>query len=160
MGCARWKRVSEKKLSARKRGVFGDKRHQTARILSSGGTLPLPSGEVRGYEHVSGKADACPICGESLREMEYTGKKELASFPLGDSMQDLKEDGEVVWRVKAFPCFFSEGVLCSHRKSARAYVMDRCLECLHHRRFEQEMDEEERKTMDEFDEARRTGVRW
>jgi hypothetical protein len=53
---------------------------------------------------------------------------------------------------------FFDDVLCSHRKSARFYVMDRCPECSHYRRFEQEMDEEDKKTMDEFDEIRRTGV--
>lgn len=107
---ARWKRVSDKKLSARKRASFIDKRHQTARILSSGGTLPLPSGFARGHE------------------------------------------------PSVLPCMFFDDVLCSHRKSARFYVMDRCPECSHYRRFEQEMDEEDKKTMDEFDEIRRTGV--
>jgi len=163
MGCTRWKRVSDKKLSARKRAVFRDKRHQTARIPSSGGTLPLPSGEVRGHEHVSEKADACPICGEPLREMEYTGKKELASLPLGDSMQPLKEDGEVVWHEvrkgsALLSCVFLPDVLCSHRKSARFYMMDRCSACSHYLRFEREMDKEDKETMDEFDETRRTGV--
>jgi len=45
MGKTLWKIVSPKKLSFRKRGSF-----KTARILSSGGVLPLPSGQVRGHE--------------------------------------------------------------------------------------------------------------
>jgi hypothetical protein len=36
--------------------------------------------------------------------------------------------------------------------------MDRCSNCPQFKRFEREMDEEDKKTMDEFDEIRRTGV--
>ena len=105
MGRAGWKHVSDKKLSARKRGSF-----KTARILSSGGTLPLPSGVERGHE---------------------------------------------VADLKVLPCVFSEKVLCSHRKSVKFYIMDRCWECSHFLRFEQEMDEEDEKAMNEIDEIRR-----
>jgi len=59
---------------------------------------------------------------------------------------------------KLLSCVFFSDVLCSFRKSARFYVMDRCPECSHYKRFEQQMDKEERKTMEEFDEIRRTGV--
>ena len=105
MGKTRWKIVSPKKLSARKRGSF-----KTARILSSGGTLPLPSGLERGHD-----------------------------------IADLK----------VLPCVFSEKVLCSHRKSVKVYIMDRCWECSELARFEREMDEEEEKFFDEVDEVRR-----
>jgi hypothetical protein len=107
---ARWKRVSDKKLSARERASFIDKRHQTARILSSGGTLPLPSGPVRGHE------------------------------------------------PSVLPCIFSDNVLCSYRKEEGSYVMGRCFKCPAHERFEREMDKEDKETMDEFDEIRRSGV--
>jgi len=110
MGRGAWKRVSDKKLSARKRGIFVDKDLQTARILSSGGTLPLPSDSVRGHE------------------------------------------------PSVLSCMFFDDVFCSFRKEEGSYVMGRCFKCPHYLRFEREMDEEDKKTMDEFDEIRRTGV--
>ena len=107
---ARWKRVSVKKLSTRKRGVFRDKRHATARILSSGETLSLPSGEVKGHE------------------------------------------------PSVLPCLFLTKVLCSFRKDSAAEIMGRCFNCPHYKRFMEEMEKEDKETMDEFDEIRRTGV--
>lgn len=110
MGREAWKRVSDKKLSARKRGIFVDKDLQTARILSSGGTLPLPSGEVRGHE------------------------------------------------PSVLPCLFLTDVLCSFREGATVEIMGRCFNCPHYKRFMEEMEKEDKETMDEFDEIRKSGV--
>ena len=85
-------------------------RKRVARILSSGGTLPLPSDPVRGRES------------------------------------------------SALPCVFFDDVLCSFRKEEGSYVMGRCFKCSHYLRFEREMDEEDKKMMDEIDEINRTGV--
>jgi hypothetical protein len=48
--------------------------------------------------------------------------------------------------------------MCSFRRSEKVSYMDRCSNCPQFKRFEREMDEEDKKTMDEFDEIRRTGV--
>lgn len=96
MGCTRWKVVSVKKLSVRKRGLFVVKK-------------PLPSVAV-------GSVD-----------------------------------------LKVLSCVFFDNVLCSHRKSAKIFIMNRCHECSHFLRFEREMDEEDEKMMDEIDEIRKHG---
>jgi len=51
-------------------------------------------------------------------------------------------------------CLFFNDVLCSHRKSAKVYIMDRCFECSHFLRFEQMMDDEDERMMDEIDRER------
>jgi len=56
------------------------------------------------------------------------------------------------------PCVFLLDVMCSFRRSEKVSYMDRCSNCPQFKRFEREMDEEDKKTMDEFDEIRRTGV--
>jgi hypothetical protein len=77
LGFGHRKHVSDKKLSTRKRGVFRDKRHRTARILSCGGTLPLPSGEVRGHEPSGlefSKAGCCVFTDDVVCSSGYTDK--------------------------------------------------------------------------------------
>jgi len=54
-------------------------------------------------------------------------------------------------RFTVLSCVFWDDVLCSHRKSAKFYVMDRCFECSHYLRFEHEMDAEDERVMDEID---------
>jgi len=100
MGCACRKVVSVKKLSARKRGIFVDKRL-------------LPSVVV-------------------------------------DSVDSVDS-------VKVLSCVFFHNVLCSHRKSAKVFIMDRCFGCSHFLRFEHEMDVEDERVMDEIDEIRKHG---
>jgi len=79
-------------------------RKRVARILSSGGTLPLPSDLVRGRKPHVVDEDRCPICGKPMVEMEYIGTNpsvlaKIASGCEDDFMlADLKEDGKVVWR--------------------------------------------------------------
>jgi len=46
-------------------------------------------------------------------------------------------------RFKVYPCVFSNDVLCSYRKDVKTYIMDRCFQCSHYRRFETKMDEED-----------------
>ena len=55
-------------------------------------------------------------------------------------------------------CLFWLDVLCSFRKYEKFGIMDRCLDCVHYKRFLREMDKEDQKVMDEIDEIRRTGV--
>ena len=43
-------------------------------------------------------------------------------------------------------CLFLVDVLCSFRKSEKFYIMNRCFECPHYKRFLKEMQDEE----DEF----------
>ena len=71
MGFGHWKHVSDKKLTARKRGVFRDKRH-SARVS------PLPSGEVRGHESSGGlefsKAGCCFFTNDVVCAAGFTDK--------------------------------------------------------------------------------------
>jgi len=60
-------------------------------------------------------------------------------------------------RFAVLSCVFFDDVLCSYRKSAKVYVMNRCFECPHFERFEHEMDEEDEKMMNEIDEIRKHG---
>ena len=86
------KHISDKKLSARKRGVFRDKRHATARIITP------PSGEPSGLEFSKagccfltnavlcmekGFSDRCPECA--------TYKRVMAEM----EAEDLKMDAEI-----------------------------------------------------------------
>jgi len=52
-------------------------------------------------------------------------------------------------------CVFFDDVLCSFRKVKAFYVMDRCFECSHYKRFEREMEKEENEFWAEIDEANR-----
>lgn len=60
--------------------------------------------------------------------------------------------------LKGLTCIFWDDVLCSYRKDSRSRILGRCLTCVHYRKFEAEMDEEDKKMMYEIDEIRRTGV--
>lgn len=57
--------------------------------------------------------------------------------------------------MKPLSCLFLDDVLCSYRKDERFTVMSRCFKCGHYRRFLREMDEEDKRVMDEIDEIRR-----
>jgi hypothetical protein len=59
--------------------------------------------------------------------------------------------------VKVLSCVFFSNILCSHRKSAKVFIMNRCHECSHFLRFEHEMDVEDERVMDEIDEIRKHG---
>jgi len=57
---------------------------------------------------------------------------------------------------KRLSCLFLLGVFCSFRKSEKVFgIMDRCLRCKHYLEFLKEMEEEDKKIMDEIDEMRR-----
>ena len=60
-------------------------------------------------------------------------------------------------RRKLLSCMFLDDVLCSFRKSEKSGIMNRCLKCPHHRRFNQEMLEEDERVMDEIDKIREHG---
>ncbi len=60
--------------------------------------------------------------------------------------------------AKLLPCLYRGSVLCSYRKDARVRIMARCDNCPEYRRFKREMDEEDKRIMDEIDEIYRTGV--
>jgi len=66
-------------------------------------------------------------------------------------------DVDSVGSVKVLSCVFFHDVLCSHRKSAKVFIMNRCYECSHFLRFEHEMDVEDERVMDEIDEIRKHG---
>jgi len=59
---------------------------------------------------------------------------------------------------KLLSCLFLPDVLCLYRRYGKFGVMDRCLKCIHYKRFLRDMAEEDEKVMDEIDEIRRTGV--
>jgi len=50
----------------------------------------------------------------------------------------------VVKAVKLLGCLFLKDVLCSFRVSEQMAVMDRCLSCVHYKRFMEMMEEEDR----------------
>ena len=52
---------------------------------------------------------------------------------------------------KLFHCMFYVDIECSHRLFANFYVMDRCEECPHGKRFYFEMAHEDEKEMDEIE---------
>ena len=137
MGKAQQKRVSAKKLSARKRGSFVDKK------------LSVPSVSVA---HETG---VCEICGKPLKPVEYVGKKRLED--LKDGLVDSKEDGVVVWRElpSVSLCVFYDDVKCSHDaipKEKRAGSV--CLNCAEYARFMLEMEAEDRLEEEEMDKER------
>ena len=58
--------------------------------------------------------------------------------------------------MKLLSCLFLLDVFCSFRKSEKVFgIMDRCLRCKHYLEFLKEMEEEDKKIMDEIDEMRR-----
>lgn len=85
-----WKRVSPKKLSARKRGVFVSTPVDTdSEILRRCVIDP---------KH-------CPICGKKMQDLEYVGHNPeilaiIASGLEGDFAFDALEDGKPAWIVK------------------------------------------------------------
>jgi hypothetical protein len=60
----------------------------------------------------------------------------------------------VVKDVKLLSCVFFNDVLCSYRKDERFTIMNRCLKCAEYERFEQQMDEEDERIMNEIDRER------
>jgi hypothetical protein len=135
MGKAQQKRVSAKKLSARQRDSFVDKK------------LSVPSVSIA---HETG---VCEICGKPLKPMEYIGKKKI--IPSG--IVDLKENGVVVWRElpSMSLCVFYDDVKCPHDaipKEKRAGSV--CLNCAEYARFMLEMEAEDRLEEEEMDRER------
>jgi hypothetical protein len=135
MGKARYKHVSVKKLSARKRGSFIDEKLSVPKVF------------------VSDTAEVCEICGKPLKPMEYIGKKK--SIPSG--LVDLEEDGVVVWRElpSVSLCVFYDDVKCPHvaiPKDKR--VGSVCLHCAEYARFMLEMEAEDKAEEEEMDKER------
>jgi len=135
MGKARYKHVSAKKLSARKRGSFVDEKLSVPKVF------------------VSDTAEVCEICGKPLKPMEYIGKKKI--IPSG--IVDLKEDGVVVWRElpSASFCVHYNDVKCPHAmipKEKRAGSV--CLNCAEYARFMLEMEAEDRLEEEKMDRER------
>ena len=60
-------------------------------------------------------------------------------------------------QVKLLSCIFLTDVLCSYRKDDNFRLMDRCLKCPQHARFEREMDEEDAKVDAEIEELHKYG---
>ena len=58
---------------------------------------------------------------------------------------------------KLLSCLFLVGVLCSFRKSEKSYIMNRCFECPHYKRFLKEMQEEEDAFFEEVERIRKYG---
>ena len=60
-------------------------------------------------------------------------------------------------KKKLLSCLFLLDVLCSFRKSEKSYIMNRCSECVHYKRFLKEMQEEEEEFFEEADRIRKYG---
>lgn len=92
LGFAHWKKVSGKKVSARKRGVFRDKRHATARNITP------PSGEPSGLEF--SKAGCCVFTNDVVCSSGYSDKCfECSTYKRvmqGMEDEDRKFDAEVL----------------------------------------------------------------
>ena len=58
---------------------------------------------------------------------------------------------------KLLECVFFSDVLCVFRKSKNVTFMHRCFWCVHYKRFEKEMEEEEEEFFEEVDKIRKYG---
>jgi hypothetical protein len=135
MGKARYKHISAKKLSARKRGSLIDKKPS------------VPSVSVA---HETG---VCEICGKPLKPMEYIGKKK----PIPSGIVNYKEDGVVVWRElpSMSLCMFYDDVKCPHDTiPEKNRIGSVCLNCAEYARFMLYMEEQDRLEEEEMDKER------
>jgi len=136
MGKARYKHVSAKKLSARKRGSFVNA--QPSAVADA-------------------KTGICEICGEPLKPMEHVGTKTMKELALEGSIHDLTENGKKVWRElpSMSLCVFYDDVKCPHDaipKEKRPSSV--CLNCAEYARFMLEMETEDRLEEEEMDKER------
>ena len=56
---------------------------------------------------------------------------------------------------KLFSCLFFVDVLCSFRTSVKFYIMERCFECVHYKRFLKEEQDEEEEFFEEVNKIRK-----
>ena len=52
---------------------------------------------------------------------------------------------------KGFPCPWNEKVICPHRKSSKFSILSQCHGCVHLKKFEREMEEEEDAVFEEIE---------
>jgi hypothetical protein len=60
--------------------------------------------------------------------------------------------------LKRLSCVFFDDVVCLYRKSVRSWMMVRCWECCHYRRFNRVMLKADEKLMADIDKVRRKVV--